>query len=231
LRVFLVMLFFIGCEKPEDDKLYHAQICLDQATASTVDSCLTILSGMTSDDAYSLLCSGNLLQNGISEKKILDVMKGTTDGSGGTLDVLGALTLQSKEKADAVFNSCSNSSDGLNKMLATFTKMATSMLGKNADLLKKIKDGDSITADEIQTTIDSLDANDADTQESVGQAVLASYNDVCKGASNPLCTEMDTAVASGASNQDIGKSMIIRLQTQTSTFVDDLLKLVIPDIA
>ncbi len=143
LCVLAVSSVFIGCEEKEDDQIYSAQICLNSATAGTVDACLAKISGVSSARAFVLRCSAEFIRANITTSTIVTAIENIEDNDAGntedpTIEFYNQFSFTSTASADTAVNYCSASgSEGL-KLLALSAKTATvikyDILGGTLDL-------------------------------------------------------------------------------------------------
>lgn len=203
-----------GCEaaQTEKDMLAEAQFCLDKATDSTaVNSCMSKIEGITSEEAYSLRCAGGFIASGITQPESLSVALNSMKENGSTASVLGVLAFSSQAAADSTFNDCNQSGNSGLALLAAMTKTATAL-----NSLMDPNLGGTIEQN-FQTTIANLVADlaggdqaakDAAAAEAtkIGGTIQTVYQASCGGTVdvNPeLCGSIDGAITASGGAVDI----------------------------
>ncbi len=216
LCLLAVSCVFIGCEEKEDDQIYSAQICLNTATAGTVDDCLAKIDGVSSSRAYVLRCSAEFIRANITTSKIVAAITNIeANGAGNTVDptieFYNQFSFASTASADVAVTNCTASgSEGL-KLLALTAKTATVI---KYDVLNGTLD--SVT---IGFLVPSA-ANPADLQ-AIGTSVLLMHPIACgEGGSlknTEVCDNINAAIlSSGGNPQAIGEAYLNSLKNPNS---------------
>jgi hypothetical protein len=117
-----------SCEEKEDDKVFSAQQCLDSATPATVDTCVNMVSGISSNKAYTIRCSADFIRESITNDKIIDAIENLDDNqtaSDPTTILLDNFKFSNVTLADAAVANCSATGSDTLKVLALTAKTAT----------------------------------------------------------------------------------------------------------
>jgi hypothetical protein len=216
LCLLAVSCVFIGCEEKEDDQIYSAQICLNTATAGTVDSCLAKISGVSSARAFVLRCSAEFIRANITTSTIVTAIENIEDNDAGntedpTIEFYNQFSFASTVSASVAVTNCTASgSEGL-KLLALSAKTAT--------VIKYNVLGGTLNP----ATIAALDPSTADAEDllAIGESVLLMYPIAC-GTGDSLkntevCDNINAAIlASGGNAQAIGESYLNQLKNPNS---------------
>ncbi len=207
---------FIGCEEKEDDQIYSAQICLNTATAGTVDSCLAKISGVSSARAFVLRCSAEFIRANITTSTIVTAIENIEDNGAGntvdpTIEFYDQFSFTSTASADVAVTNCTASgSEGL-KLLALSAKTATVI---KYDVLGGTLDAVTIAA------LDPSTADAADLQ-AIGESVLLMSPIACGTggslADTEVCDNINAAIlSSGGDAQAIGEAYLNQLKNPNS---------------
>ena len=207
---------FIGCENKEDDQIYAAQICLNTATAGTVDSCLAKISGVSSARAFVLRCSAEFIRANITTSTIVTAIENIENNDAGntvdpTIEFYNQFSFTSTASADVAVTNCTASGSGGLKLLALSAKTATVI---KYDILGGTLDAAAIAA------LDPATANAADLQ-AIGESVLLMAPIACgTGGSledTEVCDNINAAIlSSGGDAQAIGEAYLNQLKNPNS---------------
>ncbi len=91
--------FLSSCGAKDADKIAEAQACLDKATAATVESCASKVSGLTSAGAYGILCSAKFISERFEDpNKYIDALNSISGGTGSSnmMNLMGLLMFSTK---------------------------------------------------------------------------------------------------------------------------------------
>lgn len=212
-------LLFTACEDQQEADLFKAQICIDKASASSVNGCLDLIEGDNSERAYVLRCSAAFISEGIDETAIVNAVE-NIDGSGGgdpTTPAIAALAMSTTAISAAAVSTCNATNSDALIALANFANIATAM-----DVLLSFPNNP--TSAQIDALIDSYNpgtANAAD-KAALGTAVIAGQSSLCDPNSglfqgNEACADIDAAVAANPNDPSaVADALIANLNTPSS---------------
>lgn len=228
-----LLLVLSACSETNRDKIGEAQLCLDTATPSTVNSCLSKISGIESANAYALRCSANFIAQGLGSASTLSEALNNLSGMGGNAALFSVLrfkastTTEAASLASSAQANCDKSGNAGMKLIASMATTATTLSNlvsgvgpidpnnppsetdiKNAlnSLASQLNSGD-------QTQVDSATAQ----VQAITDALVSTYNSSCTSGSSQqtdICKQLQPAFATlppGASNSDIAKALITEL--------------------
>lgn len=182
-----------ACEEKEDDQIFSAQQCLDKATPATVDTCVNMVAGISSNKAYTIRCSADFIRENITNDKIIDAIENLDNNqsaSDPTTILLDNFKFSNITLADAAVNNCTATGAKTLQVLALAAKTAT--------IISSLTGGQS-----IETWIQTIDPNTLQQQdlENIGNTVIAMQPLACgKGGQfegNEVCTNLNAAIANG----------------------------------
>lgn len=207
---------FLGCEQKEDDQIYSAQICLNNATAGTVDTCLAKIAGVSSARAFVLRCSAEFIRANITTSTIVTAIEDIEDNDAGntedpTIEFYNQFSFTSTSSANVAVDNCTASgSEGL-KLLALSAKTATVI---KYDVLSGTLDAAAIAALNPATA-------DAADLIAIGESVLLMAPIACaEGGSleeTEVCDNINAAIlSSGGDAQALGEAYLNQLKNPNS---------------
>lgn len=224
--LFLILfssLFLVACEQEEDDKIYTAQICMNQAdTGIEADACLAPLSGLNSTRAYVLRCAGDFIRAGITTPTIITAIQNIDDNdSNNTADPtlefyqqfsFGYQDVDVVTAGTAVSNCTASGSKNL-RLLALSAESATIL--RNLAFENVGGTGDITTW--LNGSVDPATLSDAEVT-AIGNNVLNMQASSCgEGGTfedTEICDNMNNAIAAGAGDPNaIGEAFISQLQS------------------
>lgn len=204
--VLFLALSLVACGKETDaDKIADAQSCLDTATTSTVDECLSKVEGLESEAANLIRCAGSFIKEGYSTpSKLSTALSNFTSGSGDnsgtdTMAVISALAFSTKSTpalnasfAQETYDTCVKSKSNGLILLSGLSLTSTTLwsLGLSGSTTPP-------TAAQIETLMGSL-ANNAQAAETVGEAVVSMYQANCQSSNSApgsMCAQFQSAVS------------------------------------
>lgn len=204
----LLMLSFFSCSQNSDiNDLQEAQLCLNSASNAEAMNCVSKISSNTSENAYKLRCAAIFISEGFgtaaSFAPAIDALKnGQNNGSCSGAQCSGAVVAMSTfnfgtntTKAAELFNQCSLSGVSSYSQISSIFKVGT-------DLVTLAGGATSVAA--IEAQINNLPA------ESLGSLVQTVYSSGCSDPTQEnqsYCTEIQSAIGSGLSNEQIGNCM------------------------
>lgn len=227
MKKFLILFAFTtslmalsGCEDKEDDQIFSAQQCLDNAarTGGSVDNCVNMISGITTPKSYVIRCSADFMRQGIDNDAIVTAIEDLDKTEGNSVDP--TVTLYdvfafspangdtAEELVDTAVANCSATGSETLTVLALSAKTATT--------IRAIAGGD------IASWIGGVDVNNLantnpDELESIGETVLALQPIACgKGGQfegTEVCTNLDDAVANGADAATIAQQFLTQMKS------------------
>lgn len=187
-------------EENELDTIKDAQMCLNSATTTTAQSCVSKLASNTSEQAYQLKCAAYFIEEGFgTPSALIDAVSAaqgaSCTGCSGSINILTQLSFSSTTQSAAAFNVCSNSGIAVYSQLSSLVQIST--LANPAGTLS--------TAADFETAILSLPA------ATLGSVVSTAYASSCTGQSTTAsdaalttyCSELG-AVVTATSDAVIG---------------------------
>ncbi len=196
----LSFIFLSGCEDKKQTNLFKAQVCIDHATAATVNACLNDIQGQNSERAYVLRCSAAFISQGIDEDAIVDALENIDGGDSNqnpTTPTIAALAMSDTTTSTAALQVCAQTNSSVLTALASFANMATSM----KELLGF---PDGATAADIEALLDDYKNNpnnyDDTKKEQLGNTVIASQESLCNPddgymKDDQACQDINSAIA------------------------------------
>ncbi|MGZ3770207.1 MAG: hypothetical protein ACXVCP_17430 [Bdellovibrio sp.] len=211
-----------GCaQQSEKDMLAEAQFCLDKATnASSVNTCMAKIDGLTSEQSYSLRCAGGFVSAGITSPANLATAMNSMKQNASTASVLGVLAFDNQTLMDSTFDNCSKSGDAGLKLVAAMSKTATVIY----QLTNASGTIEQQMTNAITSIITNLTSNNAAAQAAavasatqIGGAIQTVYQASCSlnSVNTQMCGSISGALAaapsiniSTSSPQDIGAALL-----------------------
>jgi hypothetical protein len=219
----VLVLGLFGCKETETDKVADAQFCIDQATATNVNECVTKIVGIETRAAYVIRCTAKFVEQSYTEgDRIFSALKNLDNGDSGNQSaaVMAALAFTAAgttaggwttnlANAELAVSLCKQADLKALINIASYATIAT-VAGQLAGAITPNADG-SISQSQLQTALASASGNPA-AQTAIGNAALTSYQENCTDtgtgeAPGEFCTQFDAAIdqAGGQSNpQAIG---------------------------
>lgn len=201
----LTAMAFTSCSKESElDTIKDAQMCLNDATTATAQSCVSKLSGINTPQANQLKCAAYFIEEGYgTPTKLIDAIEAaeTSNGNTGSMNMISQLSFQDSNNASEAFDVCSVSGISVYSQLSSLVQIST--LAKS---LGSLPDGAS--ADDYKDAI----INDV-PPAALGALVNSTYASSCSGgnagsgeALSEYCDELSEVIA-GASEADIGNCL------------------------
>lgn len=208
----LTAMAFTSCSKESElDTIKDAQMCLNDATPSGAQACVSKLSGINTQQANQLKCSAYFIQEELGAVQLITALdNANSDNSCGSCSDSMAIISKLKFKssgtpatnvanAASAFEVCSASGVAIYTQLASMVNIATvtgSLLPSNAD------------ADDYATAIAALNPTQI---EALGGVVLETFTNSCEsGAQNTeesqlqkYCGELEE-ITNGLTEAQIG---------------------------
>jgi hypothetical protein len=205
---------FVGCEDKDDDKIYSAQICMNTATAATVDACLAKISGVSSTRAFVLRCSAEFIRANITTSTIVTAIENIEDNGAGntedpTIEFYNQFSFGSTALADVAVTNCTASGSPGLKLLAISAKTATTI---KHDIL-----GGTLNPGTIAALDPGADAT-PDELASIGNSVIQMQSLACSDSGSlkdtEVCDNINNAIAgAGGDAQAIGEAFLNQMKT------------------
>lgn len=220
LRILLLIslsFFLIQCEESETDDLYSAQLCLNNADASTADACLAKIAGNTSTLAYSLRCGAAFVKQNIDDTRIVNALNRLDNNNDPTqdpmTDMMAFLTFKSESEVDAAIVECQASGAEGMVALAYMAKMATIIVvGLGLDPSA----GAGVDPNALDGLIDGYTPGDlsGSEKEALGATVTLAYPSYCGDGGQfegeEVCTNLNNSINAG-SNTAIVDALLAQL--------------------
>ncbi|MEZ0391752.1 MAG: hypothetical protein ACAH59_06025 [Pseudobdellovibrionaceae bacterium] len=218
-------LFLSSCGGPKDvDKIADAQACLDRATASEADECVSKVDGLESEGAYLIRCAGKFVKEGFNDPaKLTSVMSAidSDTGTNGSTSLMAGLAFKAEsstslnfDSANEAFNYCTTANS---KGLITLSGFA-----KTSSYFAKISNDTDLSGAEIQALM-AANANDPVAQEAVGTVVAAIYETNCTNDQSTMgayCEQFESAlenIPGGLENPtELGKQIMLCYSAPTT---------------
>ena len=197
-----------GCQETDADKIGDAQLCIDQATAATVSSCLSKIEGIDTPAANVLRCSAGFIEEGFDQAdRLISSLEELDAGGEGSAGLMSLIAFKSKTGgpsnkafAEATAEFCQKSGQKGLSLLGTLAMSATTLAALVDGALSSIStiDPADIRA-EITDLLNAAAANDPtalETVSDIGAAVSATYQIACFGSnsSSDMCAEIVEAI-------------------------------------
>jgi len=195
LAAVVVVLSLSGCENEQDDKIFSAQKCLDTATSTTVDTCVAMIAGITTNQAYVIRCSAAFLAENIGTAAIvtaIDSIDNTADAKNSTAALYQAFAFSDLAAASNAVAACQATGSENLSVLALTAQAAT--------VVRDLAGGMTIDAWLNSNPDMSAEvAADPAKAEELGEAVIAMHPIACTKGGNfygtDVCTSLDAAIA------------------------------------
>jgi hypothetical protein len=219
--------FFQSCESDEDILYAQAKKCMDGATTSAqAATCRNIIAGLYDAKAYQIRCAADFVEQGITASSLatafinLDKTTGASEGDS-LLGMMGAITFDSTTTSATAQSDCQNSGLASYNLLGNMAHIATELasLG-DSTLLTKAANGETISQADMKAALDNIialaSANRETTSETLGSAAVSASSDYCTESrkDDKICKKLNTAVAAGATNLQIGEALLTELESQ-----------------
>jgi hypothetical protein len=199
--------FLGGCQETEADKVGDAQLCIDNATAATVSSCLSKIEGIDTPAANVLRCSAGFIEEGFDQAdRLIDSLEQLDSGGEGASGLMSLIAFKSKSGgalnkafASATADYCIKSGQKGLSLLGTLAMSATTIAALVDGALSSISTIDPADIrNEITSLLAAASSNDPTalaTVNDIGAAVSATYQLACSGnSSSDMCSEMIEAI-------------------------------------
>lgn len=207
----------------EADKIANAQSCIDNATSTTVNQCVTKVEGIETKSAYLIRCIAKFIEEGFNEStRLSQVFQqiGSTSGASQGIQVMAVLgfkngsssSVNKQNAADAATYCQRSESKGL-IMLSSLASTATAISSFAND--SGISQCTTLDATCLTNALNSSAVkSNPETQAAVGNAAIAAYNSNCTGGkttSGSFCQQFGSAInqAGGTSSASSVGSQIM----------------------
>jgi hypothetical protein len=231
LTVALVSAGFLSAcsqENAEDRQLSAGLTCLDTAnTAADADTCMAKVAGNTSQQAYMIRCSANMVAQGFTGARIANAFQKLKEnpGAAGTqstamMSYFVFKPIVNHTADDAVTNCKLSGSNGLYSLANTakFATFAVNVMSGSTTIPANL-DPASPTFDytAIKTTLSSLyTANNATNNAAIGTIAQNMQASACGAGSalstQDICTRLNNAITSGGTDPAmIGRAILYNL--------------------
>lgn len=196
-----------SCEESDDNKIAQAQECLnklsDTSPSADIQACMDKVSGIETEQAYGILCSGSFLKGGLTTNKIVTAFDNadTQPAAQKEAKLIEGLSLTSTAVADQAYENCAKTNTPGLIYIASLVKIGTfiNVLG---------------TGGSIDAKIDDCIASPSTCQlAEVGEAIPTIANLYCKGDAKDeqVCKDLEAAIASAGGDY---QQMAINLLNQ-----------------
>jgi hypothetical protein len=227
MKILFLMLaasLLTNCGAKEADKIGDAQACIDKSTKTTVNTCLSKIEGLTSQQAYLLKCSAGFIEQGFDDpNKFITAIKqlSASNGGGSTmLGMMGVLAFDDKDKAAATLSNCQKSKAKGFIMFASMANIATtigSVSGNLANLITSIQ-ADPASAQQTMLNLVNTLNTDPTAVPAIGATAIVAYEANCAGTNSntQMCSTFTNAINSSGNPTDptaVGNALKGLLQT------------------
>ncbi|MCB9072937.1 MAG: hypothetical protein H6623_04880 [Bdellovibrionaceae bacterium] len=215
----LVFVFFASCESKEDDKVFSAQQCLDQATPSTVDTCVAMVSGIASSKSYVIRCSADFIRQNITNSTIVQAVENLDSNSNTGTDPNVTLydyfvfaasgSSTAFDLVNSAVSDCSDTGSENLKVLALSAKAAT--------YIKSLTGGGSIESWlNTHPDLNTVASSSPEEIQAIGETILAMQPIACgtggQFEGTEVCTNLNNSIGSGSTAEEIAKQFLSQLQ-------------------
>ena len=196
----LTAMAFTSCSKESElDTIKDAQMCLNDATNSTAQACVSKLSGINTPQANQLKCAAYFIAEGKGQTSdLLAAVKAAEGGSGSTVAMISLLSFPGGLTAStAAAEVCSDSGIAVYSQLSSLVQIAT--------LAKDFNPAAASEAD-YEAAITAMPA------APLGALAVSTYESSCSGqngsgeALEKFCGQLEGAI-DGASDAAIGECL------------------------
>lgn len=223
-----------GCEaeQTEKDMIAEAQFCMDEARdAASANACVSKISGLTSQQAYTLRCAAGFISAQVTSaenlSKALDAM---SDEGAGAASMLSILNFGSKDLAEYTFNACNKSGQKGLSLIGAMAKSATVLGNAVPGLSSCATDPASCNTEQIESAITAIvddlskelsdpAAYDAAVQNAsdIAETIQTVYSTTCSGtssANSSICGDINEALTTSGVDinttnlADLGKALL-----------------------
>lgn len=217
---FLVMSVFVlglsGCADDDVSRLAEAQDCLDSATVSTAESCMSKVSGLESSQSYMIRCSIRFLMASFDTERFVDAFEALSNDSGGdtTLKALAIFKFDSRPEMDTTLSDCNRSESpgmmGLARISDLATYIVTDIGGGTFDDIYNPETGevDQTKLDDLKT--DLAGVADSATDAELGEKAKSMSEIFCsteEKSNTEMCKDLNDALAGATTNEEIGAAL------------------------
>lgn len=214
-----ICLGLLSCQKKTDaDTIAEAQACLDSATSSTVNSCLTIVEGLTTEAAYLIRCSASFIyQDFTSPAKLASIStQMQNSGASSSAVAIGLLSFNKPSAsggaslANTTFSDCQNAKSKGMILLSSMALIASTANSLGAGAIANDCDSTSpsYNASTCQSTVQTqLCSTPAAT---LGSTAQAAYQQSCQGSnqqSSSVCLQYAQAMQGATTPTQIGQNL------------------------
>lgn len=196
----LSITFLSSCEDKKEADLYKAQLCIDKATAASVNDCLNFISGDNSKRAAVLRCSAAFISENIDETAIVNALENIDGQSSGnpTTPAIAALQMSSTTVASQAVSTCAAADSEALTALANFANIATSMSALAGF-------PSNPTPSSVEAWLSSYSGTSGTDTETLGNAIIASQDSLCNSQNGlfkdqKACTDINAAITAGGGN-------------------------------
>lgn len=220
-----------GCEaeQTEKDMIAEAQFCMDEARdAASANACVSKISGLTSQQAYTLRCAAGFISAQVtSAENLSKALDALSDQGAGATSMLTVLNFNDPALANKTALDCNRSGQKGLALIGALAKSSTAL----ADAAGKLGLG-SCGADlnscqsALEDTIADILQNPNSTAaieavEAIGGSIQTVYSATCGGASvanSSICSDINEAATTAGINiatadiAAIGKALLEQWQ-------------------
>ncbi|MEK2690042.1 hypothetical protein [Bdellovibrio sp. GT3] len=229
-----------GCEGPQSEKdmIMEAQYCLDKASPSTAQSCVSGIASLTSENAYAIRCAAGFLQSEVTSASNLAEAFTALSEDGDTATMLSILNFKNGDTALAneTADYCTKSGSAGLALMGAMAKSATALASSTSTFPSCAGGISECDPDEITDLISDIEASltagsgdpgyatAIDTITAVAESVQAVYAISCgqSGANQDICGPINEALTQASITpeelisltptqlEDLGKELIAK---------------------
>lgn len=151
LPAILLCLFIVSCEDKDDDKTFQAQRCLDTATPATVDICVNMVAGISSNKSFVIRCSADFIRQNITNATIVQALEDLDDnapGQNAAVKLYENFKFDTVNNAEKAVSNCQATGSNNLTMLAVSARMATVLTNINANITSI--NPNTVSADDLE---------------------------------------------------------------------------------
>ncbi len=217
ILAFICLTFLVSsCEDKTQTDLYKAQLCVDNSTSATVNSCLEIIDGDSSEYAEVLRCSAAFIAEGITEAQIVTAIEnidGDDSNSDPTTPAIAALAMSSTTNSTAAVTTCAKTGSEILISLSNLSNLATAMA-----ILLDYTAGAGTESLEAALAAYNSGSADATEKAALGAAIVSSQSSLCDAEEgqfkdDDICADINSSVAANPNdNGAIADALIAKLK-------------------
>lgn len=215
--IILTFLTQANCAKTDADAIFKAQICIDKATSTTVDACLSGISGVTSQQAYLLKCSADFIRANITESTLVSALENLNNNNNTTnpaATAMSNLKFGSNTLAAQAVSDCTLTGSSSLMTLASIASVSTAAFVA----LQRLGLSPTSTPEQIAAALAALNPASLTPTElqAVGTSVISLATAACGTTGTLNNTEVCNSIPAGTDATTVANAFLNNLHNTSN---------------